>query len=71
MTANPTELGRHAGMGQKVGKIDVGLPGSRERVSFEQTIGEYINKGGTVSLPTPNGMIHFSKDGIHIVPVRP
>jgi len=70
LTGNPAELGKHAGTGQQVGKVDVGIPGSKERVNFGQQIGNYIDKNGNAA-PTNNGIIHYGKDGIHIVPSRP
>ncbi|MGO4549477.1 polymorphic toxin type 50 domain-containing protein [Lysobacter sp. 2RAF19] len=70
LTGNPAELGRHAGTGQQVGKIDVGLPGSKERVNFGQQIGNYVDQAGNAA-PTTNGIIHYGKDSIHIVPSRP
>jgi RHS repeat-associated protein len=70
MTADPTKLAEKAGKGQKVGNIQVGQPGSKERVNFGEKIGTYIDQAGNSS-PTTNGLIHYSKDGIHIVPARP
>lgn len=70
LTSDPTKLAKQAGTGQQVGKIPVGTPGSKERVNFGENIGTYIDKAGNAS-PTTNGMIHYSKDGIHIVPARP
>ena len=70
LTADPSELGRHAGTGQQVGKIEVGLPGSKERVDFGQIIGTTVDKAGSAS-PTTVGMIHYGKSGIHIVPAKP
>ncbi|WP_420797632.1 RHS repeat-associated core domain-containing protein [Candidatus Sororendozoicomonas aggregata] len=70
MTSDPLELAKKAGQGQQVGKIPVGQPGSKERINFGENIGTYIDKTGSSS-PTTNGIIHYSKDGIHIVPARP
>jgi len=70
LTADPASLGRHAGTGQQVGNVDVGLPGSKERVNFGENIGTYIDQAGNAS-PTANGIIHYGKNGIHIVPSRP
>ena len=71
LTADPSELGRHAGTGQQVGKIDVGLPGSKERVNFGQQIGDYVDPASGIATPTTNGIIHYGGKGIHIVPARP
>ncbi|MDV3434681.1 RHS repeat-associated core domain-containing protein [Stenotrophomonas sp. C2852] len=70
LTGNPGELGRSAGTGQQVGKVNVGLPGSKERVSFGQEVGSYVDPAGNAT-PTTNAIIHYGKDGIHIVPSRP
>jgi filamentous hemagglutinin len=70
LASDPRKLAESAGSGVQVGDIPVGLPGSKERVSFGGTIGTYIDRAG-VATPTSNGIIHYSKDGIHIVPARP
>lgn len=70
LTADPSALSRKAGSGQQVGSTQVGLPGSKERVNFGEFIGEYIDSNGN-SIPAMNGMIHYSKKGLHIVPARP
>ncbi|MDZ4057179.1 MAG: polymorphic toxin type 50 domain-containing protein, partial [Polynucleobacter sp.] len=70
MTSDPTKLAEKAGTGQQVGRVPVGQPGSKERVNFGENIGTYIDQAGNASRTT-NGIIHYSKDGIHIVPARP
>ncbi|MCI5142253.1 MAG: hypothetical protein D3909_11160 [Candidatus Electrothrix sp. ATG1] len=70
MTSDPTKLAEKAGTGQQVGKTPVGQPGSKERVNFGEKIGNYVDQAGNAS-PTTNGIIHYSKGGIHIVPARP
>ncbi len=70
LTAIPQKLGQKAGTGQQVGEIPVGKPGSKERVNFNETIGTYLDRAGNSS-PTTNEIIHYGKDGIHIVPARP
>ncbi|MBU2714286.1 hypothetical protein KCG35_24880 [Zooshikella sp. WH53] len=70
MTSDPKKLAKKAGTGQQVGKTPVGQPGSKERVDFGENIGTYIDQAGNHS-PTTKGIIHYSKDGIHIVPARP
>ena len=69
MTSDSRKLAESAGTGQQVGNIPVGLSGSKERVNFGGPIGAYIDGAG-VATPTANGIIHYSKDGIHIVPAR-
>lgn len=70
MTANPEKLAQRAGTGQQVGNTPVGLPGSKERVNFGETIGNHIDPSGAVT-PTNVGIIHYGKNGIHVVPARP
>ncbi len=70
LSSDPRKLAESAGTGQQVGNIPVGMPGSKERVNFGGPIGTYIDGAGAAT-PTANGIIHYSKDGIHIVPARP
>jgi RHS repeat-associated protein len=65
LTADPTKLAERAGTGKQVGEIPVGSPGSKERIDFGEVIGYWNDQ------PTTKGIIHYSKDGIHIVPARP
>ena len=44
---------------------------NRERVNFGQVIGKYYNKKTDKYEDTTNGIIHYSKNGAHIVPSRP
>jgi RHS repeat-associated protein len=69
---NPQNLvDRFAGKGQQVGNIPSGMPGFKERVDFGEVIGIYVDKTTGESIPTTVGIIHYSKDGVHIVPARP
>jgi hypothetical protein len=70
LTNDPAKLVEKAGTGQQVGQLPVGTAGSKERVDFGETIGTYIDQAGNAS-PTTNGIIHYSNDGVHIVPARP
>jgi RHS repeat-associated protein len=70
LSGDAEELGRAAGTGQQVGKTQVGLPGSKERVVYDDVIGQYVDDAGN-AVDTNVGIIHYSKDGIHIVPGRP
>lgn len=70
LTANPAELGRHAGTGQQIGNTMVGEAGSKERVDFGQPIGTYVDQFGNAS-DTTNGIIHYGSNGMHVVPARP
>ncbi|MEE6076941.1 polymorphic toxin type 50 domain-containing protein, partial [Avibacterium paragallinarum] len=71
ITTNLDSLKGYAGSGQKIGKNDVGSPGSKERVNFDKIIGNYIDPITGESIPTSMGIIHYSKKGYHIVPARP
>ncbi|UHQ23526.1 polymorphic toxin type 50 domain-containing protein [Lysobacter sp. 5GHs7-4] len=70
LTGDPEVLGRRAGTGQSINSIEVGRPGSKERVNFGEEIGNYVDPAGNAT-PTTNGIIHYGKNGIHIVPSRP
>lgn len=71
LTSDPRVLAEKAGTGQQVGNLPVGTPGSKERVNFGGAIGNYVDPVTGKATPTSNGIIHYSKDGIHIVPARP
>ncbi|HDR8261976.1 TPA: transposase [Bacillus cereus] len=58
-------LNKFAGKGQL-------LPnGKKERVDFGKTIGKYYDRDTGEYLETTRGMIHYGKDGAHIVPSEP
>ena len=63
-------LDQFAGTGDPVSGTP-GMPGFKERVDFGQTIGEYVDPQTGVASPTTKGIIHYAKDGAHIVPARP
>ncbi len=44
---------------------------NKELVDFGKTIGTYVDPQSNVHKPTTKGIIHYSKDGAHIVPARP
>ncbi|MGU3414954.1 hemagglutinin repeat-containing protein [Enterobacteriaceae bacterium C34A] len=71
LTVDPQSLLPQLGTGQQVGKVDVGLAGSKERVNFGKVIGNYVDKDTGLSMPTTKGIVHYGKDGAHIVPARP
>ena len=68
--ADPETLAAKAGTGEPIGKLPVGQPGSKERVQFDSVIGDHVDEAG-VATPTRVGIIHYAKDGIHIVPGQP
>jgi filamentous hemagglutinin len=61
----------YAGTGQPANNVQKGQPGYRERVDFGSVIGNYVDPVTGEKSPTTNGIIHYSKDGVHIVPGRP
>ena len=61
----------YAGTGQPANNVAPGQPGYRERVNFGKVIGNYVDPVKGEKMPTTNGIIHYSKDGVHIVPGRP
>jgi hypothetical protein len=70
LRADPESLASRAGTGTQVGRVPVGQPGSKERVVFDDFIGDYVDEAG-VATQTRVGIIHYSRDGIHVVPGRP
>jgi len=42
---------------------------NKERIDFGRIIGYYVNDN--TSMPTSIGIIHYSKNGTHIVPAQP
>ena len=71
VTTDPDKLAEQAGTGQQVGNVPVGQPGSKERVDFGKVIGSYVDPVTGTSVPTTKGIIHYGKNGIHVVPARP
>ncbi len=71
LTADPEELLKQKGTGEQVGSLTPPVPGSKERIDFGRIIGEYVDPKTSRATPTTNGIIHYSKDGAHIVPSRP
>ncbi|WP_391509969.1 polymorphic toxin type 50 domain-containing protein [Bacillus pumilus] len=58
-------LDKYAGKGETLGTKN------KERVDFGQVIGKYYDMDTGKYVETTNGMIHYGKDGAHIVPARP
>ncbi|MCC7385292.1 MAG: VCBS repeat-containing protein [Deltaproteobacteria bacterium] len=69
LRADPHELAKRAGTGTPVNEVPRGQPGFRERIEFEEVIGDFVKNG--VAMPTRNAIIHYGKEGIHIVPAAP
>jgi filamentous hemagglutinin len=60
-----------AGTGEQFGNVPAGEPGSKERVDFGETIGNYVDPSTGEKTPTTIGIIHYGSNGAHIVPARP
>lgn len=55
---------------QKTVHVQVGLAGSKERVTFDGVFGSDVDDAGA-DVDTNVGIIHYGSDGVHIVPARP
>ena len=75
LTADPDSLLAYAGKGTPANAYLRGTPGFKERVNFGFVIGKHIEKdavtGAQIIRDTTNGIIHYAKKGLHIVPARP
>ena len=71
ITVSLDSLKGYVGTGQQVGKTEIGFPGSKERVNFNKNIGIYIDPVTGNQTPTTMGIIHYSKNGYHVVPAKP
>jgi hypothetical protein len=70
LKANPQELAKRAGTGTPVNDVPKGQAGYKERVRYDDVIGDFVNNG--VATPTKNAIITYAKDGsIHIIPSAP
>ena len=47
------------------------LGSNKERIDFGEVIGKFVDKKTGRIYDTTVGIIHYSKDGIHVVPARP
>jgi hypothetical protein len=57
--------------GKRVNNFEPGMPGYKEVVDFGEHIGYYVNEEEKIKIATTKGTIHYSKEGIHIVPTHP
>ena len=60
-----------AGTGTKIGKTTFGEPGFKELINFNEDIGYYVYRETGEKFSTTWGIIHYAKDGTHIVPAKP
>ncbi|MFN8672285.1 MAG: polymorphic toxin type 50 domain-containing protein [Candidatus Sericytochromatia bacterium] len=63
-------VNKYAGKGTLKGKTPLGQPGSKEVVDFGKVIGYHVDPVTGVKTPTTKGTIHYSKNGVHVVPAR-
>ncbi|EKN4924819.1 polymorphic toxin type 50 domain-containing protein [Yersinia enterocolitica] len=71
ITASSEVLLQKVGSGQQVGNVAIRIPGSKERINYGQVIRNYIDPQTGISTPTTKGIVHYGKNGVHIVPARP
>ena len=64
MTDAEELIKKYSGTGQKKSE-------NKELIDFGRTIGTYIDIETNIPQQTTKGIIHYSKDGAHIVPARP
>ncbi|SFR97778.1 polymorphic toxin type 50 domain-containing protein [Anaeromicropila populeti] len=57
-------LDEKAGTGTMIGN-------NKERVNFGEVIGQYVDPNTGIATDTTVGIIHYGKNGAHIVPARP
>ncbi|MBR1772245.1 MAG: hypothetical protein IJ747_09490 [Lachnospiraceae bacterium] len=55
---------------EKAGSGDFVAP-NKEKVNFGQVIGQYMDPDTKAKLETTVGVIHYTSDGVYIVPARP
>lgn len=63
-------LKKYAGKGKPC-RGNIGEAGYQEVVNFEESIGYHVCDQTGEKIPTTWGKIHYSKNGAHIVPMRP
>lgn len=68
---DPARLLKHFAGSGRPERGNLGVPGYKETVDFKEYIGVWINKEGTIKLPTTRGTIHYGNKGAHIVPADP
>ena len=61
---------KHAGTGDII-RTRKDIWNNKEVVDFREPIGEYIDRETGERIQTSVGTIHYSKDGIHVVPAKP
>ena len=71
LRADPEQLVKKMGTGQQVGELSIGEPGSKERIVYDFIIGDFVDPVNGHAAPTTVGIVHYSKNGVHIVPGRP
>jgi tetratricopeptide (TPR) repeat protein len=64
-------INKLAGKGKPMNGEIPGNPNYRELVDFGEDIGIWKDKDGKFALRTTKGIIHYSKQGAHIIPAHP
>jgi len=64
-------LREYAGTSAKKGIEIPGTVGYKEIVNFNEFIGYAVDRTTGTKTPTTFGKIHYSKEGVHIVPYNP
>jgi filamentous hemagglutinin len=64
-------LDEFAGTGTPVNNVPAGQPGFRERVDFGRVTGNHVDQTTGKATLTTNGIIHYGKNGAHIVRSAP
>lgn len=59
------------GKGVRAGNKQPGAPGYQEIVDFGEFVGYSVDRDTGEKIATSWGKIHYSKDGVHIVPTKP
>lgn len=64
---------KYAGTGIRSNKAQGNFAdaGYQEIIDFEEIIGYHVDEDTRVHTPTQRGKIHYSKNGVHIVPIKP
>ena len=57
-------ISEFAGTGQRIND-------QKERVDFGEVIGNWVDQDTVEKFPTTRGIIHYGKNGAHVVPSRP
>ncbi|MCB9475277.1 MAG: hypothetical protein H6684_12810 [Deltaproteobacteria bacterium] len=73
LTADPENLAMRHGTGEHIPGPSIGQPGSKERIVLDEQeiIGQFFDRDTSSYIDTNVYLIHYSNEGIHMVPGRP